>query len=322
MRSWEYTDRNHQYQWFLDNLGLRKIEIVSFSRLSFNYTVLGKRHLRALVKAGLASGWDDPRFPTVRGLRRRGVQPETLRKFCEDQGASRNQNLHNWDKLWAMNRDIISKMCPRAMSIALDAKVDLTIDGVESGSIQAPILPSDPSKGSRTLAIGPRMWIAYDDANLLSIGEKVTLLHWGNLIVTAIQKDDSQRVVKVVAKWTDDRNFKGTKKINWLVPETGVKIVMREWNHLLKVKQLGEDDDILKCVTETAYVDTEVLCDPSIANAEKGSIWQLERRAEIIVDELATENSPALTFLIPTGKMNPIGLPVKLSLFTEEDAGK
>jgi glutamyl/glutaminyl-tRNA synthetase len=299
MRSWEYTDRNEQYKWFIDNLKLRPVEILSFSRLSFTRTCLGKRYLRALIADGHASGWDDPRFPTVRGLRRRGIQPVALRKFCEDQGASANQNMHDWDKLWATNRDFIEKTCPRVMSISVEENVTLTINGVQPGQIDAPIIPADRSKGTQKLAVGPNVWIARADLALISVGAKVTLMHWGNIIIDA---------------WTDDRNFKGTPKLNWIVPETGVHIIFREWNHLLKVPELTKDSDITDVVCQDGFADTEIVCDPSIASAAKGSVWQLERRGEIIVDEPASEGKLALTFLIPSGKEGAIGLPLKISL--------
>jgi hypothetical protein len=93
---------------------------------------------------------------------------------------------------------------------------------------------------------------------------------------------------------------------------------MREWNHLLKVKELPkvmpDDKDISDYVSDVPFADTEIVCDPSIRGAPKGSIWQLERRGEIIVDEPEADGRPALTFLIPSGKATMIGLPVKIQL--------
>lgn len=318
MRSWEYQDRNAQYQWFIKTLNLNPVEIISFSRLSFNYTVLGKRHLRRLVQNGKATGWDDPRFPTVRGLRRRGLQPQALREFCKEQGASRNQNLNDWDKLWAMNRDLIAKTCPRVMSVSEEEKVVLELTNVEPGTIDAPIVPNMPAKGTRQLPVGPHLWIPDEDAKTLEVGKKVTLLHWGNIIIDEIKKD-GEKIVEAKGHGTfEDKNFKNTPKLNWIVPDKSVKIVMREWNHLLKVKAMdpnNPNEDILDLISDVPFEDTVIYCDPSIASATKGSIYQLERRSEIIVDELASGDKPAMTFLIPTGKVKPIGLPIKIQLF-------
>jgi glutamyl/glutaminyl-tRNA synthetase len=311
MRSWEYTARNEQYSWFVEKLALRKIEILSFSRLSFAFTLLGKRHLRALIAAGSASGWDDPRFPTVRGLRRRGLSPAALRTFTEEQGASCNANVHGWDKLWATNRDVVAKSCPRVMSIAPEEKVVLTIAGAPGGVAQAPVLQTDPKRGFRELPTAGVVWIASDDLLLMKPGMKVTLLHWGNVIVDEMTPDG------VTATWTVDREFRGTPKINWIVPDNAVKIVMREWNHLLTVPIAPEGAALEEIVNPVAFVDTEILCDRSIAGAPKGSIWQLERRAEVIIDEPETETTPAIGFLIPSGRQKPIGLPIKVQLFKE-----
>ena len=90
---------------------------------------------------------------------------------------------------------------------------------------------------------------------------------------------------------------------------------MREWNHLLKVDQLAPGQDVLDILPDVQYADTEILCDPSIKDAKKGQIFQLERRGEIIVDE---PGEKAMTFYIPTGKVSPIALPIKLQLFKKE----
>jgi hypothetical protein len=197
------------------------------------------------------------------------------------------------------------------MSISVEEKVVLTIAGAQPGTIAAPVVPSDKSKGTRPLAIGPVVWIARADLSLIAVGKRVTLMHWGNVIIDAIDPDAG-----VAATWTDDRNFKGTPKLNWIVPESGVHIVFREWNHLLRVPELPPDTDVNDYVSPIPFADTEVVCDPSIASATKGSIWQLERRGEIIIDEIATPSTLAIAFLIPSGKEGAMGLPLKISTVT------
>lgn len=317
MRSWEYTDRDHQYRWFIEKLGLRPVEIVSFSRLSFNYTVLGKRYLRRLVEAGKASGWDDPRFPTIRGLRRRGLQPQTLRQFCRDQGASRNQNLHDWDKIWAMNRDIIDPICLRVMNVSDEEKVVLNITGASEGETTAPVNPKDPSKGTRTLYTSPQVWIPDDDAQRIKEGDKITLLNWSNVIIDKINKE-GDRITSIDSHLQDDKDYKKTIKINWIHPTKNVKIQMREWNHLLKVKQLGDGQDVIECLSDIPFADTIIYCDKSIEGAKKGTLYQLERRCYIIIDEEAHDDKIPMTFLIPAGfQKRKIGLPTKITLASD-----
>ncbi|OHT03812.1 putative glutamate--tRNA ligase, cytoplasmic [Tritrichomonas foetus] len=319
MRSWEYTDRDHQYRWFIEKLKLTPVEIVSFSRLSFNYTVLGKRYLRRLVENKKASGWDDPRFPTIRGLRRRGLQPSALRKFCQEQGASRNQNLHDWDKLWAMNRQEILPTCDRVMSVSDEEKVVFNVAGAPEGDGSSPVLPGKPEKGARTLHTGPTVWVPEDDAIRCNVGDKVTLMGWTNVIIDNIVKE-GDKIKQIDSHWVDDKDYKKTVKFNWIHPEKNTKIVMREWNHLLKVKMLGEDQDVLDAVFDEPYADTLIYCDNSIANAKKGTLYQLERRAEVIIDEEAADGKPAIAFLIPTGfQKKKVGLPIKISLATDAE---
>jgi glutamyl-tRNA synthetase len=195
------------------------------------------------------------------------------------------------------------------MSISVEEKVTLTVAGVEPGTIEAPIVPNDKSKGTRRLAVGPVLWISRSDVDALAVGVKVTLMHWGNVIIDAIDPGAG-----VAATWTDDRNFKGTAKINWILPDAGVRLIFREWNHLLRVPELPHDADINDAVETIPSADTEVICDASIAGAARGSIWQLERRGEVIIDEPASDGAPALAFFIPSGKAGAIGLPLKISL--------
>ncbi|KAJ2538709.1 glutamate--tRNA ligase, partial [Coemansia sp. RSA 1933] len=113
LRSMEYRDRNPQYEWFFPALGLRPVAIKDFSRMNFVHTLLSKRKLQWFVDNGLVTGWDDPRFPTVRGIRRRGMTIEALRQYVLMQGASQKNMLLEWDKIWAVNKKCIDPVAPR-----------------------------------------------------------------------------------------------------------------------------------------------------------------------------------------------------------------
>ena len=104
----------------INALGLRKVNIWDFSRVNFVYTFLSKRKLRDCLELGLARGWDDPRFPTFRGMRRRGMTTEALRQFMLLQGPSQNQVLLEWDSIWTINKKIIDPIAPRFCAIATD----------------------------------------------------------------------------------------------------------------------------------------------------------------------------------------------------------
>lgn len=120
LRANEYAAREEQYQWFLSKLGFPRIEIFDFSRIDFVYTVLSKRKLKYLVEKGVVKGWDDPRFPTVRGIRARGMTIDGLKNFIVSQGASPYANQMEWDIIWATNKKIIDPIAPRYWAIAED----------------------------------------------------------------------------------------------------------------------------------------------------------------------------------------------------------
>lgn len=120
LRTNEYRDRNPQYHWMIDALALRKVNIWDFSRVNFVYTFLSKRKLRDCLELGLAKGWDDPRFPTFRGMRRRGMTTEALRTFMLQQGPSQNQVLLEWDSIWTINKKLIDVYAPRFCAIGTD----------------------------------------------------------------------------------------------------------------------------------------------------------------------------------------------------------
>ena len=117
LRTNEYRDRNPQYQWMISALKLRPVNIWDFSRLNFIYTLLSKRKLHWFVDNKHVRGWDDPRFPTVRGIRRRGMTVEALTQFMLSQGPSQAVVSLEWDSIWALNKKVIDPVAPRFWSI-------------------------------------------------------------------------------------------------------------------------------------------------------------------------------------------------------------
>lgn len=115
LRTTEYEDRDDQYQWILEQFGLTKPFIVSYSRLNMTHTVLSKRKLTWFVDNGLVDGWDDPRMPTIRGILRHGMTVEALKDFIIAQGSSRSVVVMEWDKIWAFNKKVIDPVAVRCV---------------------------------------------------------------------------------------------------------------------------------------------------------------------------------------------------------------
>ncbi|VDP46749.1 unnamed protein product [Heligmosomoides polygyrus] len=120
LRTTEYTDRDDQYYFICDALGIRRPHIWSYARLNMTNTVMSKRKLTWFVNEGLVEGWDDPRFPTVRGVMRRGMTVEGLRQFIIAQGGSRSVVMMEWDKIWSFNKKVIDPVAPRFISCSVN----------------------------------------------------------------------------------------------------------------------------------------------------------------------------------------------------------
>jgi glutamyl-tRNA synthetase len=181
LRTTEYNDRDEQYQWILRALGLRKVRIHAFSRVNFVYTVLSKRKLAWFVEQGLVEGWGDARFPTVRGVVRRGVNLSALRSFIYSQGASRRVVNMEWTKFWAENKREIDKTARRFMAINAENHVSLKItnQGNSPSYLTTSYHPKDSSLGDRAIRIGNQVLLETDDVAGLTVGEEIVLLRWG-----------------------------------------------------------------------------------------------------------------------------------------------
>ncbi len=142
LRTTEYHDRDDQYFWFLEALNMRKPYIYEYSRFNLQNTVLSKRKLTWFVDSGKVRGWDDPRFPTVRGILRRGMTVEALKQFIIAQGSSRSVVQMDWDKIWAINKKFIDDVAPRHTAVMKDRTVVVNVSGLSAD--ESKVLPKHP----------------------------------------------------------------------------------------------------------------------------------------------------------------------------------
>ena len=268
LRTNEYADRIPQFQWVLKALGWEPLEIYEYSRLNLEYTVLSKRKLTWFVDTGRVDGWNDPRFPTLRGVLRKGIRVETLVEFMLEQGPSKRANLMEWEKLWAINKRIIDPICPRFNAVSVEKACRLT---VVNGPEQPHAVSVDMSKlnkdlGQRPLWKSKSLLIEFDDAETIcNVGEKVTFMNWGNFNILSKDKQEDGSYNLTAEFLPEDQDFKKTKKITWLADGTNLLVAnLIEYDHLIKTPKVEEDtnfEDIVnlnsKFVTR-AYVDSGV----------------------------------------------------------------
>ncbi|OAY42471.1 glutamate--tRNA ligase, cytoplasmic [Manihot esculenta] len=307
LRSSEYHDRNAQYHRIQEDLGVRKVHIYEFSRLNMVYTLLSKRNLRWFVENGKVDGWDDPRFPTVQGIVRRGLKVEALVQFILEQGASKNLNLMEWDKLWTINKKIIDPVCPRHTAVIEERRVLLTLtNGPENPFVR--IIPrhkKHEGAGEKATTYTKRIWIEYDDAKCIAENEEVTLMDWGNARVKEIVKDESGNVTQLIGVLHLEGSVKTTKlKLTWL-PETTelVNILLMEFDYLITKKKLEEGENFLDVLNPCTKRETAALGDSNMRNLKRGEILQLERKGYFRCDvPFIRPSKPVVLFAIPDGR--------------------
>ncbi|TXG57214.1 hypothetical protein EZV62_018527 [Acer yangbiense] len=311
LRSSEYHDRNAQYYRIQEDMGMRKVHIYEFSRLNMVYTLLSKRKLLWFVQNGKVDGWDDPRFPTVQGIVRRGLKVEALIQFILEQGASKNLNLMEWDKLWTINKKIIDPVCPRHTAVIEERRVLLTLtNGPDEPFVR--IIPRHKKyegAGEKATTFTKRIWLDHDDAKSVSVDEEVTLMDWGNAIVKEISKDQDGNVTQLTGVLHLEGSVKTTKlKLTWL-PETSelVNLTLVGFDYLITKKKLEEGEDFMDVLNPCTRFETAAFGDSNMRNLKRGEVLQLERKGYFICDvPFSRPSKPIVLFAIPDGRQQAV----------------
>ncbi|KAH8264319.1 hypothetical protein KR038_006393 [Drosophila bunnanda] len=313
LRTMEYHDRDDQFYWFIDALKLRKPYIWEYSRLNMTNTVLSKRKLTWFVESGLVDGWDDPRFPTVRGIIRRGMTVEVLKEFIIAQGSSKSVVFMNWDKIWAFNKKVIDPIAPRYTALEKERRVIVNVAGAKVEKIQVSVHPKDESLGKKTVLLGPRIYIDYVDAEALKEGENATFINWGNILIKKVNKDASGNITSVDASLNlDNKDFKKTLKLTWLAVEDDASAYPPTFcvyfDNIISKAVLGKDEDFKQYIGHKTRDEVAMLGDPELKKCKKGDIIQLQRRGFFKVDNAyappspySNVASPIILFSIPDG---------------------
>jgi len=334
LRTNEYRDRNAQYYWMIDAIGLKhKPYIRDYSRLNFVYTVLSKRKLQWFVESKLVDGWYDPRFPTIQGMVRRGLTVEALREFILGQGFSMSTNMMEWDKIWTINKRHIDPVAPRYTGITLQNQAIIELDNFNAQQpevVSVALHPKNPSVGKKAISRSSRVIIEQDDARLIKEGEEVTLMNWGNVIIKKIHKAaDGLTVTRLEGSLHLEGDPKKTdKKLTWLDGSAHaaadlIPISFIELDTLVTVPKVEEGVAFESVVNPVTKHETVAVGEAAMRSLSKGSIIQIARRGFFIVDALgdfAPNNNGAQRMqliFIPDGRTKAMS-----TLSTKVDKGK
>lgn len=322
LRTNEYRDRNDQYYWFIDALKLRKPLIWDYSRMNFVYTLLSKRKLTWFVDNRHVSGWDDPRFPTVRGILRRGMTVEALKEYILMQGASVNVLNLEWDKLWSLNRKLLDPISSRHTAVSADNFVPwkLSKAPVELDTKEVLKHKKNEQLGVKTTYLSSNILIDYEDAKDLQEGEEVTLMDWGNAIVRKVVRDaTSQKVIGIEGDLHLEGDFKKTKKkLTWLASEGKlINATLMDYDYLITKEKLEEDDTFTEFLNPVTEFKSEVVVDNNLQMIKHGDFIQLERRGFYRCDRDLSSGQSLVLILVPDGKMKAMS-----TLATNSSASK
>merc|ERR1719235_1194589 len=306
LRTIEYRDRDEMYQWVLSATGFPAKHITEFSKTQFQYTILSKRKLQLLVDNKVVTGWDDPRMPTVQGIMNRGLTVDGLLEFVMTQGASKATNLMAWDKIWAINKQKIDPVVPRYAAVEDSEAVKLVLsDGpAEPYGTMIACHQKTAELGERLQVYSKEVFLRKSDLALVSDGEEVTLLHWGNAFIKKVNKGKNGEIVGASGSLNPGGDVKSTKwKLHWVPAVPNVtNCIIREYDHVMSKEKLEDDEEILNFINKDSVREFPSIGDPMLKTLQKGAKLQLERRGYFVVLQVAFRDEPLVLVETPDGR--------------------
>ena len=295
----EFEDHKPLYDWFIENLPVpSRPRQYEFARLNVNYTVTSKRKLKLLVDSGVVSGWDDPRMPTIAGMRRRGYTPAALRHFCEEVGTSRSDGVVDVAMLESAVRNDLNVNAPRAMAVLNPLALELT-NLTEPQILMVPNHPADESQGKREVSLSSNLWIDRDDfrqeANKkfkrLVLGKRVRLR--GGYVIEAerCDIDANGEVTKVYASIVPqtlgedpDDGVKAKGVIHWVDAATGSTAEIRSYDRLFSVEDPSRAENMDDVINPSSLVVSEAVVEQSLLEVAPETRFQFEREGYFVAD--------------------------------------
>ena len=302
----EFEDHRPLYDWFLDNLDVYHPRQIEFARLNLGHTVLSKRKLLELVNDGIVTGWDDPRMPTISGLRRRGYTPESIRRFCQLIGVAKADSVVDLAILENCVREDLNRHAPRVMAVLQPLRVvieNYPEDGEEQ--LEAVNNPEDPAAGKREVPFSRVLYIEREDFRedppkkffRLAPGREVRLRYAYFITCIDVIKDESGEVTELRCTYDpatrggsapDGRKVKGT--LHWVSAAHSIEATVRQYDHLFVKRDPNDVDEgaDYKSNLNPNSVETLTACrvEPSVEGAAPGSRYQFERQGYFCVDSV------------------------------------
>ena len=297
----EFEDHRPLYDWYLDALGTYHPQQIEFARLNLNYTVVSKRKLKRLVDDGFVDGWDDPRMPTISGLRRRGYTPESLRNFSESVGVTKRETVVDVAKLENALREDLNKKAPRVMAVLDPLKVIITNypnEGLEY--VEAVNNPEDEETGKREIAFSKEIYIDRLDFMeeppkkyfRLSPGREVRLKFAYYITCNEVLKNKDGKVTALRCTYDpetrggrskDGRKVRGT--LHWVSAKENVKAEVRLYDRLFQSERPEKGGDFIDNLSqESLTVINESIIEKSMETPVPGCVYQFERTGYFIAD--------------------------------------
>lgn len=306
----EFEDHRPLYDWVLEacDFQIPRPQQIEFARLNLNNTVMSKRKLRLLVEGGHVSGWDDPRMPTISGLRRRGYTPEAIRDFCDRIGVAKSNSTVDIAMLEHCIREDLNARAARAMVVLRPLK--LIIENYPEGQVEQLIAennPEDPAMGNRTIPFGREIYIEQDDFMEVPVkkffrlapGQEVRLKHAYIIKCESVVKDDAGNIVEIRCSYDPEtksggansgRKVKGT--LHWVCAAQAIKAEVRLYDYLLTDDSEEETEDFIATLNpHSLEVITTCFAEPSLAEAELGNRYQFLRQGYFCVDPDSQPNN-------------------------------
>lgn len=307
----EFEDHRPLYDWFIEQLEIHHPRQIEFARLNLTYTVMSKRRLLELVEKGYVSGWDDPRMPTISGMRRRGYTPASIKNFCSRIGVAKTESTVDIALLEHFVRDNLNKNAPRIMGVLNPLKV--IIDNYPENSteeIDAINNPEDPSAGTRKIPFSKVLYIEKDDFMedppkkfyRLAPDREVRLRYAYFIRCVRVIKDAKGEVTELHCTYDpatkggdapDGRKVKST--IHWVAVESAIPAEIRLYEHLFTKENpldIPESRDFTENINPDSLKILIGYIEPSVAGVKPGNIYQFERLGYFCVDPDTTEQKP------------------------------